>query len=72
MAIIYHMILFTDFVTKPEMKFSIGSSQLVFIGILSAFNLALIMVKVADNFKRKKLIEKKRRQLAFLEQEGSY
>lgn len=46
MIIVYHVLLFTDFVIDPATKFSIGYSQLFWIALLAVLNLIIISCKL--------------------------
>jgi hypothetical protein len=54
MILTYHMLLFTDFITDPQLQFDLGKSFIFFLYVMVGMNLTFLMKVTVDKCLRKR------------------
>lgn len=60
MIFVYHLMIYTDFVTVNSMQFMMGYSNVVFFIIIAFVNIGIMIVKSVEKAKRKRRLDKLR------------
>jgi hypothetical protein len=60
MVFVYHLMIYTDFVTVNKMQFLMGYSNVIFFIIIAFVNIGLMIVKSVEKAKRKRRLDKLR------------
>jgi hypothetical protein len=60
MIFVYHLMIYTDFVTVNSMQFLMGYSNVIFFIIIAFVNIGLMIVKSVEKAKRKRRLDKLR------------
>lgn len=60
MVFVYHLMIFTDFVTVNSMQFLMGYSNVIFFVIIAFVNIGMMIVKSVEKAKRKRRLDKLR------------
>jgi len=60
MIFVYHLMIYTDFVTVNSMQFLMGYSNVIFFIVIAFVNIGLMIVKSVEKAKRKRRLDKLR------------
>jgi len=60
MVFVYHLMVYTDFVTVNSMQFLMGYSNVIFFIVIAFVNIGLMIVKSVEKAKRKRRLDKLR------------
>lgn len=60
MIFVYHLMVYTDFVTVNSMQFLMGYSNVIFFIVIAFVNIGLMIVKSVEKAKRKRRLDKLR------------
>jgi len=60
MVFVYHLMIYTDFVTVNSMQFLMGYSNVIFFIVIAFVNIGLMIVKSVETAKRKRRLDKLR------------
>lgn len=60
MVFVYHLMIYTDFVTVNKMQFLMGYSNVIFFIIIAFVNIGIMIVKSVEKAKRKRRLDKLR------------